>query len=165
MPEETMENPAAPAKEKVTVITSAVAKEKYPVRKGFKTANGGTVRDSGDAVAVALRGKDIDYWLKLAEANGRGEDLQKTADAHPNNLGMVRMALGTILRAAIKRHNEATDKSKEPYPILSLGGDGEPAPGTGTPPVTETVPGTTPEEEDEEDVEDEDDSEEDEEDK
>jgi hypothetical protein len=117
MPEE---NATAPAREKVTVITSAVAKEKYPVRKGFKTANGGTVRDSGDAVAVALRGKGIADWLALADANGRGDDLRKTAEAHPNNLGMVRMALGTVLRAAIKRHNENPDK--EPYPVLELGG-------------------------------------------
>ena len=79
MPEEN--TTATPAREKVTVITSAVAKEKYPVRKGFKTANGGTVRDSGDAVAVALRGKGIEDWLALAEANGRGDDLRKTAEA------------------------------------------------------------------------------------
>jgi hypothetical protein len=119
MPEEN----TGQTKEKVTVITSAVAREKYPVRKGYKTANGGAVRDSGDEVAVALRGKGIEHWLALADANGRGDDLRKTAEAHPNNLGMVRMALGTILRAAIKRHNESPDTV--PYPILELGGEGQ----------------------------------------
>ena len=99
----------------ITIINSQTAKEKYPVRPGFRTASGNATRDCDDVVARSLRGTGMQDWLEIADKNGVRDNLQKLIDAGKNT-GQVRMALGRMLRTFVTAHN--TDPEKHPMPYL-----------------------------------------------
>lgn len=97
-----------------TIISSAVAKDKYPRVVGMKTPNGSPIRDNGDEVAVALRGTGLEDWRHIADKNGCRENID-ALEAAGKNTGQIRMALGRILRAKMARHNADPEKEAAPW--------------------------------------------------
>lgn len=99
--------PKAPKPPKAEVESEGEAKTRlidrsryhYEKAEGVKTKSGRPVFDSGDALAVALRGKSAEEVIALVEANGA----QPSPRWSSLNAGMQRMNAGNVLRRLAKR--------------------------------------------------------------
>ncbi len=90
-----------------------------------KTATGNTSYDTGDELAVALRGLDLDgIYAKAAKVLGETvTDLK--GDYQHLNVGMQRMNLGNRIRGALKKAAQAAVKAQEPEDKDTDEGDDE----------------------------------------
>jgi hypothetical protein len=80
-----------------------VAAQSYVRDTERKTAGGNPSVDSGDKIAIRLRGKTLDeVYKEAAEALGETQKELKAKYAHLN-IGMQRMSLGNRIRAAGKK--------------------------------------------------------------
>lgn len=72
---------------------------KYAKVEGVKTTTGRTVVDCGDAIAVALRGKDFSEVKTILKENGA--DVNKAWDAI--HVGRAKMSASNVLRGMVRR--------------------------------------------------------------